>query len=494
MFATSRQFSGKFARFAASAVTGQDGRFELALPVSIAEGEEYALSTRHLDFVMHESSGHGIRAKQITDIGTLPLLASSSDAPGDSVLDVLVLDGSGAALPHCAVNVWRTVLGADAATREECESSARTDIFGRTRISMTRLGAKRLHVLPPEGELGPASLALGIDAPGRFERTVVLERGLTISGTVFCIGEAVVHGQGGFLAAVGDPQLPWIHATTDDASGTFVLSGLEDREYTLVRDGDGFSRVEIPGVRAGTAGLALQLKREDDTRDIGDHQGELHGIVRDALSGEVLTIGAFAISVVDVGDMRGQDWERDVLPGLIYPRPVQTAMFGEYVPPLAFHVDGLRAGTYFVSARTPGCAPAFAGPFELGAREIRSGIVIEVHPPAAVRGVLTDSKGRPLSGGFVRVTGVGERSMERDRACDAELRATRGKGAISVWDDMPVDSAGRFEVKGLPAWSGLRLAIHHPDFEMAYSGTLELHSGATTDIGPVRAGARYRTR
>ena len=333
-------------------------------------------------------------------------------------------------------------------------------------------------------------MSIGIDAPGRVERTVTLERGLTISGTLLGIGGTLTQGNGGFLAAYDNAQSPWIMADVDDRSGTFVLRGLEDRLYALVHDGDEWSRALIENVRAGTSDLTIQLKLERDLRDIGEHQAELHGEVRDANTGEVLLLPAFTIESIRLADVDGEQWQRDVLPSLIFPRPVQTAMFGEYIPPKAFHLEGLEPGRYAISARLEGYGPAFAGPFELVRNELRTGIVINLEAPAVLRGVLTDPSGRPLANGFARVTGLGEASIARDRAADLALRATRGQGVIDVWDQVPTDEEGRFEFPALPGWSNLRLAVHHPDFEMAYSKPLELHAGSTTDLGAVQIGAR----
>ena len=107
-----------------------------------------------------------------------------------------------------------------------------------------------------------------------------------------------------------------------------------------------------------------------------------------------------------------------------------------------------------------------------------------------LRGVLVDPRGKPLAHGFVRLTGFGTASEKRDRAADDELRATRGRGAIGVWDDVPTDEQGRFEFKSLPTLSALRLVVHHPDHELAYGAALELKAGETTDIGRITIGAR----
>ncbi len=490
VFANTLAHDNKFPRFSLSALSENDGRFELQVPVSTEGGEEYILTTRHLDFVPHTREQVLARVGTTNDVGEIALLRSSHDEAGDATLEVFVQDSAGAPVANTAVTAFRSVGGPDGVAHEESEALARTDGFGRAVLSLKRLGSKRLYVYPPPGELCPASVTIGIDASARFERTIRLEKGLTISGTILGIGGDVVHGRGGFLAAVGDPDLAWINADIDDQSGTFVLRGLEDRSYTLVRDGDGWSRAELHDVRAGTAGLAIQLKRKSDLRDIGDHQAELHGEVRDARTGSVLSLAAFAISVEYPGDIRGLDWNRDVLPGLITPRPVQTLLSGDYVPPSAFHLDGLAPGTYAISARLAGYAPAFAGPFELVEHDMRTGIVIEVEPPATVRGVLVDPTGRPLANGFMLVTGSGEKSLELSKAADLQLRATRGEGAIGVWGQVRTAADGSFKLSSLPAWPGLRVVAHHPDFEMSLTEALVLHPGETTDLGRVTSGAR----
>ncbi len=491
VFAKTLAHDDKFPRFSVSGASGADGRFVLEVPVSTAAGEEYILTTRHLDFVPHTREKLLARVGETNDVGEIALLSSSHDQAGDATLEVFVQDSAGAPLANTAVTAFRSVRGTDGVAHEESEALARTDGSGRAVLSLKRLGSKRLYVYPPPGELCPASVTIGIDAPARFERTIRLEKGLTISGTISGIGGDVEHGRGGFLAAVGDPDLAWIFADVDDRSGTFVLRGLEDRIYTLVRDGDEWSRVELHDVRAGTSGLTIQLKRESDLRDIGDHQAELHGEVRDARTGSVLPLAAFAVRVEYIGDIRGLDWNRDVLPGLISPRPVQTMLSGDYVPPSSFHIDGLAPGTYAISARLKGYAPAFAGPFELREREMRTGIVIEVEPPATVRGVLVDSTGRPLANGSILVTGIGDESLKRSKAADAELRATRGVGAVNVWGQVRTAADGSFKLSALPAWPTLRVVVHHPDFEMSWTEALDLHPGETTDLGRVTTGAQF---
>ena len=490
VFATSLEHQGKFARFFESALSGADGRFTLAVPVAIEAGQEYVITTRHPDFVPHRREGVRVLAAATADLGDLRLLRSSHDVPGESILEVSVLDGLGAPLAHATVSALRSVLGADGRMQDELEHSASSDASGRALLELHRLGNKKIRVWPPAGEWGPAEISLGLDSPGRHAHSVTLQRGLTISGTIVGIGGIVHDGRGGFLAAWNDPTKPWVNADIDLRSGDFVLRGLEEGSYTLVHHSPGWSNVELAGVRAGTSGLLIQAKREHDLRDIGDHMAELHGEVRDAHSGAVLEIGAFDLDAVPLGDAPASDWESDILPTLIFPPPVQTAMFGEYIPPSAFHLHGLKPGNYAITARLEGYGATLVGPFELREREMRTGLLIEVQAQAALRGVLQDPAGRPLADGFVRVTGFGPRSSERDRTADAELRATRGQGAVKVWDDVRSDASGGFLFARLPAGVRVRLCLHHPDFEMAYSPPLSLRAGETLDAGRLSIGAR----
>jgi len=490
VFATSVEHQGKFARFCESAISGADGRFTLHVPVVVQAGQEYAITTRHPDFVPHRRDGARVRAAGTTDLGDLRLLRSSHDVPGESLLEVSVLDGLGAPLAHATVSALRSVLDADGRMLDELEDSARSDAHGRAQLKLHRLGNKRIRVQPPAGEWGPAEFSLGLDAPGRHTHSVTLQRGLTISGTILGIGGAVHDGQGGFLAAWNEPSKRWVSADIDLRSGDFILRGLEPAAYTLVHHSPGWSKVEFPGVRAGTSGMLIQPKRESDLRDLGDHMAELHGSVRDARSGALLEIGPFDLHAVPLGDAPASDWESDILPTLIFPRPVQTAMFGEYVAPTEFHLHGLRPGLYALTARMRGYGATLVGPFELREREMRTGLLIEVQPPAALRGVLQDPQGRPLADGFVRVTGFGSRSAERDRIADAELRATRGQGAINVWDDVRTEASGGFTFANLPAGLRVRLCLHHPDFEMAFSPPFSLRAGETLDVGRLSIGAR----
>ena len=138
---------------------------------------------------------------------------------------------------------------------------------------------------------------------------------------------------------------------------------------------NGWSPALLHDVPAGRADLDVALKRKDDPRDVGDHMAEIHGGLRDAVTGEVLPVESYNVRVKRVPDVDAATLRRDLAFDLV--RPFMGQVWAGNEPPGDFHETGLRPGRYVLVASRAGYATALAGPYELDRGQVIEGVVIE---------------------------------------------------------------------------------------------------------------------
>lgn len=487
--AESAERSGKLPRHAVAAKTDESGGFRIAVPASLAEGEIYTLLVMHPNFVFRRSDRVTVRPGEVATIEPLTVAASASDVPGEYAIEIVVTDDAAGPVAGAGVSLHRRVKSAAGGLVPEWEAGGATDAEGRVRLAGARLGDKWLRVDARAKGLRLHEEALSIDEPGdHHAHEVTLAPGLAIAGRLGVDGDANGGPPAGARLVARSEEEPahdWEHAEIDAASGEFRFVGLAPGRYRLDAFADGFSAFRLEGVEAGTNGIEIALKRADDDSDTGDHLAEIHGTVRDARTGKLLSVGWDAVDVERLPEETSdEELRRDVFPTLLAAVPRQVAFAfgsGPPAPSAEFHSTGLDAGTYAVVARVAGYAPAIAGPIRLEEGGIAKDVELRLDRGAAVAGTVTGPDGSPVAGAFVFLTGDGERSGARIAQFDDAVRESGGRGTVMIWGEVRTDAAGGFVFDHAPADLALRVAAVHPKF-----------APASADAAP--AGARVTLR
>ncbi|MEQ8764685.1 MAG: sigma-70 family RNA polymerase sigma factor [Planctomycetota bacterium] len=480
--------AGKMNRYSAEGLTDDGGFFDIEVPVH-GEGGRYRLVASHARLASWQAEARRVRPGEVTDFGDL----EASVAPGESAVswqtDLEVVSASGAPVIAAKVRVQR-VLEREipfepsftywwTSEQFENESEAVTDQYGVAHLEGHWLGPKRLRIEPADSSLPQLvrRISIGQDLPASYP--VQLSEPVAITGRVRALdGGAVV----GTVQAVDEERISW-HDVKIAEDGRFRLEGLRPTLYEVSVHATGLTEVER-WVEAGAEPLDLTLKREEDPRDVGDHSGELHGRIVKAEDGspyimtEWFTVEHDRVRVPD-----GVDIASDLLPNLIYPRPVQRGV-GFEPPPKTdqFHYTGLSAGDHLVRFGRHETAYSVAGPFRLGAEEIRSDIVIEAHPPGSISGEVRDAKGRRHEDALVFLTGIGPHSDRVIEEADTRNREHDGRGFLHINGSERRSRGGKYLCEHLPPGWPLRVVVVHRDHEPVIGPVIRLKPGESRRV------------
>jgi len=146
---------------------------------------------------------------------------------------------------------------------------------------------------------------------------------------------------------------------------------------------------------------------------------------------------------------------------------------GEWPTPTAeFHLTGLAPRRYLVAARVRGYAPTFAGPFDLGAEDMRSGIDLELNRGASVTGTVSDTAGQPIAKSFLYFAPDSDWGRRRLLELDHLLL---DEGERSMHGCERVDDKGNFNVEHLPTNQPYLLCALSRDHKPTIVGRIELH-------------------
>ena len=278
-------------------------------------------------------------------------------------------------------------------------------------------------------------------------------------------------------------------AATLGPDGHFQISGLATGA-TTVRVNAGWDWPDSSGsppaevsltLEAGREDVLVRLKRRDDPRDVGDHDAELHGRCVDATTGEVLPVGPYGVHAWPVSLPAGRDVVQDVLPNLLHVPAVQRALIHEPRATRTFDLVGLTAGQYLLLAELEGYGLAYAGPFTLDARAVVSGVEIQVARSAQVEVLVTDTRGAPVPGAWVFLTGEGGHSRERVAAVSEGYAAIDGRGTFTEAGGRRTDATGRTTLGRLPHGVRALVAAAHPDHDPGTSTPLVTRAGETLE-------------
>ncbi len=480
--ATSRARHGKLSRFSVDGATAADGSYRLRVPVALADGQDYVVHASHGDYAASRTPTVRVGADETCDVPSMTMRSFSDDVPGAFELTVSVLDESGVPLSGVRVQLYRVLhddAGEDVLQRETHHV---TDANGAALLRGERLGEKRLWVDGRSVGWGQAELVRAVPWSGAHEELVVLDRGLHLAGRVTAVEGTIDESVWTQVRPVGGSWDAWVHVDVDER-GAFRAHGLNAGPHELRVAGTDWSTFQGT-LDAGREDVTIELKRADDPRDVGDHLAELHGRVVDAESGAPLAIDWLAARLhgLDAAPSAAE-LRADVLPNLLYARPVQVSL-GLGGPPRdssELHETGLDAGTWLIVVRERGRGVGFAGPFALGEHTLVAGFEVALVPEAVLSGRVLGADGRPLVDAYLLVTGRGPRSDARVRSIDEEIRNAADDSAASYAADACASEGGAFRLAGLPADLPLRIAVLHPSHEPLVVDAPPLQPGATAD-------------
>jgi RNA polymerase sigma-70 factor (ECF subfamily) len=465
--AASVERDGKFPREATQATTRRDGSFELQVPVLSADGTSWHVSALHAGLAARREAPLRAPPGARSEAGVLELEGVSDVRPGPWTLTLRSVDPHGAPLDGVVVRVLPLLEGADGSRRAgPREAHGVTDAAGWVELTGDGLGDKRVQLDARSRGWRRVELTLGLS--GAHTQVVALERGLELRGRLVDAGGNAVEPTRDdwgldpqVFASAGDVD-DW-RAALHEPGGRFRIVGLANEPHRVFLQSPTWSPICLEGVLPGEAELVIRVKRRDDPRDVGPHCAEVHGVLRDASTGEAVAAGGEAVEAEWLPADASLDFERDLRPNLLWPRPRQTAAFGEPPKPrAAFHLVGLPPGRYAVVARVAGFAPELCGPLELGQRTLVTALELRLDRPARVEGVVLDLDGSPLPGAWVLLTGQGPHSSALVADLDADVRETDGRPAAWSRNVLQADERGLFAFEGLPPDMRFQLVALHP--------------------------------
>jgi hypothetical protein len=446
--------------------TDAGGRFSLELPAG-QKGRLVLTTTSDLLFADGPSHSVGIPGyARDTDLGDLGVTPASSIAG-------IVRDEIGMPLEGARVVAARGVdwfPGGEAAT---------TDAEGRFRIPGLGPGEHRLSASAPG--FVPIVKTVHLEAGRKHDEVVVaLRRGASIGGTV--IDDRGRPIQGAKVASYRERELgPGVNvenldsaeAVETDASGYFVLAGLEADNVVVRVWANGHGSETQRNVQVGRGDLIMRLERFG------------------RVSGSLIDVAGKPIAGSNVTSSDGRDFG---VPGLRMAMPgrgATTDADGRFV------LENVRAGTSTLTATGKDHRPVEGVTVQVRPGESTENVRLVADVGTAMDVLVVDPDGTPVANAEVRVVAAAttEPSGPGFRARRA-IRADRGGGDVQVrfGDDPEIlghgktDAEGRVRIGGLPAASVSLSATHD---ELAASRATELslpHRGVVEAVLTLRPG------
>ena len=459
--------SGKFPAHVAQARTRVDGSFELEVPALAADGTSWWISTHRAGLSARSDEPIRTTPGALVAVAELVLGGVTDARPGPWTLALRTIDPAGAALDGVVVRVLTSATRRDGTpSAGAVEAHGVTDATGWVELNGEGLSRKRVTLDARSRGWRQATLELALS--GAHTELVTLEPGLEIRGRlVDAAGRAVEPREDGWGS---DPQVfasardvnAWFDAL-HEPGGRFRVIGLAEEPHRVFLQSPTLSPICLEGVVPGGEELEIVVKRRDEPLDVGPHCAEVHGVLRDARTGAPVAAGWDDVEAEWLPGDGSLDFERDLRPNVLWPRPRQTAAFGEPPQPRAdFHLVGLRPGRYAVAARVRGWAPALSAPLALETHTLVAGLELGLAPQARVSGAVQDLDGAPQAGAWVLLTGDGPHSQDIVTQLDRDVRETDGEPAAWSRNLVRCDERGRFTFEGLPPDLGFTLVALHP--------------------------------
>jgi RNA polymerase sigma-70 factor (ECF subfamily) len=463
------------------------GRFSIEVPIRHADGMRWELGARHGTTLLSTPFALELRPGDWRLDLRIPVTAPDEDPAGEWSRLVRVLDSAQRPVAGVSIAVARR-LGRESFARFVDEANMRTDAAGLARLDGTRLGTKRLRVVPFGLPFRVATMDLVIDDPAGGELTVNLIDDVPRTLQLLdarddspLAGISVWADRDGASMAVG----------RSDADGRIVLRGLDEHPCDLVGGGGAWSTFRLRAVpppnRPGDLQI-VRMKRLVDPHPIGSFTPEVHGRVVDAASGEPIAVEIGAVFLRGLPALADANELEDLRRNLLTPTPWQTGMFAEPPPPSAeFHLAAWSTGRFAAVLYGAGFAPAVAGPFELTEGTVVANVELRAERGLELPVQVVDSHGRPLPMAEVWIAADGSADDQTRVARAAELRRAAESGRPAhVGRGLRTDAAGRARLGRIPA--GLVFAVHaaHANGEHARVGSIRLLPGSAPGVLEIR--------
>ncbi|MCA8951983.1 MAG: carboxypeptidase regulatory-like domain-containing protein, partial [Planctomycetes bacterium] len=451
-----------------STTTDRDGAFRLALERGKLTGmaRQARLRVREGPLQLFESEDYSLPRAADAEPVALVLPAGAGTEATRFTLRVGVHDAAGAPIAGAEVRLHPA---APEPVRPDHggEVEARTDAAGEVVLRGRVPGPKRLWV-DARAQGGATSLTdCEVERASDTRLEIRMPEPATLRGTVTALaGPLPEH-----LSVWLEDRNACLHRGELGARGEVEFRGLLAVPHTLHVRGWPISPVERAGLVPGAAAFRVELKRNDDPRDVGDHMAELHGRVVDAATGETLPLGGFEIHVHRREFAGDSTLAADGCPP---PQPVQTAAGVGTVE--QFHETGLAAGRWVLTADVSGYA-ASAREFTLADGELVADLEIALQRGATLSGRVLDDRGAPVKSALVCLLGVGELP---DRLLAALRQPT---GERRSWPCVNLCAArsrpdGTFELTGVPPDLALRVVAWKADLGLCAQAPNVYRAGA----------------
>ncbi|HEX5052346.1 MAG TPA: sigma-70 family RNA polymerase sigma factor [Planctomycetota bacterium] len=471
----------------AAATTDAAGAFRLQFRDPEFGARFVRLAVIEQDHMLLETADIALPHDDTAEPLRLVLPAAAGTATSRFVLAVRVQSSDGNALCGVPVRLFSANEPHPYPGQARGEVETATGADGTALLGGRALGAKWLFVDGREAGCAASFTPFAVDRAGNLETRIVLPAGRTLAGSIARLDGEPIEWANAWLE---DEQSQLQHPGRMQPGGGVVFTGLGAGPYTLHVYAKDCSAMRRTGLRPGSAALTVALKRSDDTRDVGEHMGELHGRLVDAATGATVSFGAFCVEVLP----RRDGESTLLLDAAEPPGPSQTmasdARFEQ------FHEGGLAPGRWVLVARVAGYAVA-AQEFTLGEHTMRTDLTIPLVRGAEVRGTCTDAAGRPVPGASVFVVGVGELADRCLDAWRAQLQASeRGEADVGAADPSVSvawgfsDADGSFVLRAVPPGVAVRLTARAKGRELVVLPPRSFQAGERVDAVRVQFAVR----
>jgi hypothetical protein len=395
---------GRADRAIATAVTGPDGRYAVA----VAEGQL---------LVAARSPDYAPQARNV-EVGPAGAAADFALVPGGAIEGVVLDEQTRQPVPGAAVGARRERATGQPLFGEAGRIGAVAGRDGRFRVAGLRPGVYELDA-DAEGRHARAPTVVGLGVAEQVaDVELLVGAGPVIRGTV--VDEGNVPVAGAKVSAIGRGARDR-EATTDE-KGAFALEGLGAGRWGLVARGDAI----LPGTPA-----RVELKDRD-----------VDGVVVRARRGVAIKghVEPRQVAEVSLEPEGGGGPLMGPLSG--GPRSVVTGPVG------AFELAPVAPGPAKLSARCPSGDQGSVAVTAAGAGGGATDVVLRVGPGGAIAGRVVDGDSKPVAGVTVMAS----------TAADGTDRATIVNGVVTSGVQGLTGADGAYELRGLAA-GAYRVAV-----------------------------------
>ncbi|MGE3166752.1 MAG: sigma-70 family RNA polymerase sigma factor [Planctomycetota bacterium] len=458
-------FDGKSGDRSFVAPTNEDGSFRFE---NLAATERYEAKVRHPDYrhaVIASFDAHGE-----IDLGTTRLSRGA-------VISGRVVDADSNPVAGTRVSLRSSTedrqfeaifveLG-DIQVSSEIPGSITTDADGNFRIAGVEAGDYRLSARA-NGFASYRGETLSVEGDTVIGGvTIVLERGLAITGTVVDpTGNPV---PGASVAATTSQPLGGRTETTTLADGTFELTGLSEPTYNLTAKSPAFGSVSIRGVASGQSAVTLEFRA----------RASLTGTVVSATTQQPVEEFEVLLRPVHT-EIADFDINAILAQSMVMPQRFKD-------PGGVFHRTGLEPGAYTLVVRAQSHAPSQQ---EIVLAEgVHSMVEILIEQGGVISGRVVDPDGKPIRGATVRVAREDAPPSGGARIAVSMSFGDGGSETSTSFDmgqgeRVKTDTDGRFTYEGL-APGKTQLVIAHAQFISATTEVVEVLRDGKHDLQTV---------